>query len=146
MLFNNKDFDFSFFEIPGSDFKLELDRNKFVSPNEGFERGNMMRDEYVPYRNYRPVPVVPKTDREQKLYEVMSYCFAIVDLNLYLDTHPDDTDACRLFQKYVEEEKRAKKEYNEKYGPIVVTNANYQNYEWQKNPWPWDNLGGGMYV
>ena len=25
MLFNNQDFDFSFFEIPGNDFKLEIE-------------------------------------------------------------------------------------------------------------------------
>lgn len=146
MLFNNNDFDFSFFEIPGSDFKLEIDRSKFVNPSEGFQRGNMMRDEYVPYRNYNSIPLVPKSDREQKLYKVMELGFALVDLNLYLDNYPDDLEAYRLFQKYVEEEKKAKEEYTSKYGPIVFTNANYKTYEWLKNPWPWDNTGGSMYV
>lgn len=144
MLFNNRDFDFSFFEIPGSDFKLEINRNKFVNPKEGFQRGNMMNDEYLPYKNYNAIPLIPKNDREQKLYKVMEIDFALVDLNLYLDMHPNDIEAYRLFQKYVEEEKKAKKEYTENYGPIVVTNAKYNNYEWPKNPWPWD--GGDMYV
>lgn len=146
MLFNNKDFDFSFFEIPGSDFNLEIDRNKFVMPKEGFQRGNMMRDEYEPYRNYNAIPLIPKTDREQKLYRVMELCFALVDLNLYLDLHPDDMETYRLFQKYVEEEKRAKKEYMDQYGPLVFSNAQFKDYKWDENPWPWDNLGGGMYV
>lgn len=146
MLFNNNDFDFSFFEIPGSDFKLEINRDKFVSPSEGFQRGNLMRDEYVPYKNYNAIPLIPSNDREQKLYEVMKYAFALVDLNLYLDTHPEDMEAYNLFQKYVEEEKKAKKSFTENYGPVVFTNANYKDYEWIKNPWPWDNMGGNMYV
>lgn len=146
MLFNNNDFDFSFFEIPGSDFKLEIDRNKFVIPSEGFQRGNMMRDEYVPYRNYNSIPLVPTNEQEKKMYEVMKYDFAIVDLNLYLDMHPEDMEAYRLFQNYVEEEKKARKEYNEQYGPILLTNAKYRNYEWLENPWPWDYFGGNMYV
>ena len=146
MLFNNNDFDFSFFEIPGADFKLEIDRNKFVNPNEGFQRGNMMRDEYIPYKNYNAISLIPTNEQEKKMYEVMKYAFAIVDLNLYLDLHPEDEDAYHLFQRYVEEEKKARKEYNEMYGPVEVTNAKYRTYEWDKNPWPWDNLGGGMYV
>lgn len=146
MLFNNNDFDFSFFEIPGSDFKLEIDRNKFVNPHEGFQRGNMMRDEYLPYKNYNALPIVPSNEMEQKLYEVMKYSFAIVDLNLYLDMHPEDGEAYRLFQTFVEEEKKAIKEYNEMFGPVLITNAKYRDYEWSKNPWPWDDLGGGLYV
>lgn len=146
MLFNNNDFDFSFFEIPGSDFKLEINRNRFESPKEGFQRGNMINDEYQPYKNYNAIPLIPQNDREKKMLKVYEYCFALNDLNLYLDTHPDDLEAYRLFQKYVEEEKRAKKEYTEMYGPIVLTNSNYSNYEWSKNPWPWDSMGGNMYV
>lgn len=146
MLFNNRDFDFSFFEIPGSDFKLEIDRNQFVNSKEGFLRGNMMQDEYEPYRNYSAIPFNPKNDYEQKLYKVMELDFALVDLNLYLDMHPEDKEAYQLFQNYVEAEQRAKKEFTEKYGPILFTNVNYQNYEWIKNPWPWDNIGGSQYV
>ena len=146
MLFNNNDFDFSFFEIPGSDFKLEIDRNKFVNSREGFLRGNMMQKEYVPYRNYNPIPLVPTDDYERKLYKVMELDFALVDLNLYLDMHPEDLEAYQLFQNYVKEEKIVKKEFTEQYGPILFTNSNYKNYEWIKNPWPWDNLGGSQYV
>ena len=146
MLFNNNEFDFSFFEISGSEFKLEIDRNKFMDAKEGFQRGNMIRNEYIPYKNYNAIPLVPKTEMERKLYEIMKLDFAIVDLNLYLDMHPEDNDAYQLFQNYVNSHKKAIKDYNETFGPIVVTNAKYNSYEWPKNPWPWDNLGGGMYV
>lgn len=146
MLFNNEDFDFSFFEIPGNDFKLEINQNEFLEPSEGFQKGNMFRNEYVPYKNYTYLKLVPSDEREMLLMKVMEYSFAINDLNLYLDLNPEDMEAYRLFQKYVEEEKACKKIFNEKYGPLVVTDDNYPNFEWSANPWPWDSLGGNMYV
>ena len=146
MLFNNDDFDFSFFEIPGSDFKLEINESKFLSPKEGFQRGNMMRDEYVPYKNYTYLRLVPSDEQECLLLKVMEYSFAINELNLYLDLNPEDMEAFRLFQNYIEEEKKYKKQYNKMYGPIVITDDDSNCYEWSKNPWPWDSLGGNMYV
>lgn len=146
MLFNNNDFDFSFFEIPGSDFKLEMNRNKFVSPSEGFQRGNMQRDEYKSYKNYNSVMLQASNDREQKMLKVMEYAFAIVDLNLYLDMHPEDMEAYRLYKSYIDEGRKAEQEYINVYGPLVITNADTSNYEWLKNPWPWDSMGGNMYV
>lgn len=145
MLFNN-DFDYSFFEIPSDDFKLEIDRNKFVNSMEGFQRGNMMRDEYMPYRNYNYLKLTPRNEREKSLLKVMEYNFALNDLNLYLDVYPDDMEAYRLFGQYVEMERDAKKDFISKYGPIVLTNTNYANYRWLDNPWSWDNFGGDMYV
>jgi spore coat protein JB len=146
MLFNNNDFDFSFFEIPGNDFKLEIERNRFVNPKEGFQRGNMMSYEYEPYKNYSDLKLIPKCDREQKLLKVMEYAFAVTDLNLYLDLHPEDKEAYALFQQYIDEGKRAAREFTSVYGPIVMTDAGYKNYEWDNNPWPWDNEGGNLYV
>lgn len=146
MLFNNNDFDFSFFEIPGNDFKLEINRNKFVGSKEGFERGNMQRDEYEPYKNYNAVCLRATNDREKKMLQVMEYAFAIVDLNLYLDMHPEDQEAYRLYQSYIDEGRKAEQEYIQAYGPLAITNANTSNYEWLKNPWPWDSMGGNMYV
>lgn len=148
MLFNNNEIDFnmSFFEVPGSDFNLEVNRGKFVAPEEGFLRGNMFRDEYVPYKNLTYFKLVPTSDREKKLFKVMEYSFAINDLNLYLDLHPEDEEAYRIFQNFVEQKEKAKKEFTRSYGPLVVTDDEFKTYEWMKNPWPWDNDGGSMYV
>ena len=84
MLFDNNDYSF-----------LDLVNNQDNNTNmytvkEGFLRGNMFRDEYLPYKNYSYININPKSDREAKLYNVMQYEFAINDLNLYLDIHPND--------------------------------------------------------
>ncbi len=146
MLFNNNDLDFSFFEIPGSDFKLEIDRNKFVSPSTGFQRGNMMRDEYIPYKNYNDVKLIAKNEQERLRLKIMELAFAITDFNLYLDLHPDDTESYKIFKQYVDEGKKLEQEYTTKFGPLAITNVQSQKYEWLKNPWPWDESGGNLYV
>jgi len=135
-----------FFEIPGSDFNYEKMNSKLYDAKEGFLRGNMFKEEYEPYKNYGYYHIQPRTEREKKLFRVLEFSFAINDLNLYLDIHPEDMKAYELFKHYVKEEKRACVEYTSMYGPLKITDSNYQTYEWLKNPWPWDNERGVDYV
>lgn len=148
MLFDNPDFDYeiSFFKIPGSDFNKEIREEKFLSPEGGFLRGNLMKDEYVPYKNLTYFKLSPQNEQEALLFRLMAYSFAINDLNLYLDLNPEDQKTYELFKKYVKEKNRIEEVYSEKYGPMTVTETQSANYTWQKNPWPWDNKGGSMYV
>jgi len=148
MLFDNTDFNYeiSLFQIPGSDFTLEQRKDKFVSPEEGFMRGNLMADEYVPYKNWTYMKLSPQTERERLLFQLMAYSFAINDLNLYLDLHPEDQNAYGLFKKYAEEKNSLESKYVEKYGPMTVTETQGENFDWIKNPWPWDKSGGAKYV
>ena len=32
------------------------------------------------------------------------------------------------------------------YGPLTVTKTKGDKFDWIDSPWPWDNLGGNMYV
>ena len=148
MLFDNSNFDYeiSFFKIPGSDFNKEIREEKFLSPEEGFLRGNLMKDEYEPYKNLTYFKLNPKNEQEAKLFNLMAYSFAINDLNLYLDLHPEDQNAYELFKKYVKEKNKLEDSYSEKYGPMTITKTQGSKYNWLKNPWPWDNTGGSMYV
>ncbi len=147
MLFDNTDFNYeiSFFEIPGSDFKKEQRTDKFLSPEEGFLRGNLMASEYDPYQNLTYFELKPENERERLLFKLTAYCFAVNDLNLYLDLHPEDEYAFSLFKKYAKEEKELDKMYVEKYGPMTVTETQGIRYNWIQNPWPWDK-GGSKYV
>ena len=64
----------------------------------------------------------------------------------YLDLHPEDQNAYELFKKYVKEKNKLEEAYSEKYGPMTITETQGSKYNWIKNPWPWDNTGGSMYV
>lgn len=144
MLFEDNDFDINMaFFIPDVDFSRTVN---VVSPMEGFLRGNMFKDEYEPYKNLTYFKLNPSNDKERLLYQVMAYSFAINDLNLYLDLHPDNKGMLDLFKKYVKEEKELCNEYVNKYGPLEVNEVKGQKFDWINSPWPWETRGGSMYV
>lgn len=144
MLFEDNDFDINMaFFIPDVDFSRTVN---VVSPMEGFLRGNMFKDEYEPYKNLTYFKLNPSNDKERLLYQVMAYSFAINDLNLYLDLHPDNKGMLDLFKKYVKEEKELCNEYVNKYGPLEVNEVMGQKFDWINSPWPWETRGGSMYV
>lgn len=73
------------------------------------------------------------------LKELMAMSFAITELNLYLDTHSDDTEALDLFRSYVELYQKAVETYEKLYGPLVVTEAGKDGtFDWVQDPWPWN--------
>lgn len=144
MLFEDNDFDINMaFFIPDVKFSRNVN---VLSPMEGFLKGNMFQDEYEPYKNLTYFKLNPKDEKERLLYQVMAYSFAINDLNLYLDLHPDNKEVLHLFQKYVNEEKLLCQEYVKKYGPLEVTETSGSKFNWIDSPWPWENRGGSMYV
>lgn len=128
------------FKIPGNMFV----RKDVVSPMEGLKRGNLFSDEYVPYKNNTYFNILGTDDRSVLMLEIMSYCFAINDLNLYLDLHSDDKEMYKLFKMYVKKEMDLEEEYVKRYGSLCV-NDSKDGFDWIKNPWPWDK-GGIKYV
>lgn len=121
--------------------------DKLVSTKEGFMRGNMFKDEYIPYKNYDNLKIVAKNEREVMLLEVMELCFAIIDLELYLDVNPNDTVMLKKYNELVEKSAKKELEYVKKYGPLeLIDSDNATKFEWIDNPWPWDNSGGVKYV
>lgn len=67
--------------------------------------------------------------------------FSILDLRLYLDTHPEDLGAVKLYSVLEEKYCTLKEEYENKYGPLY-NNSGAPGVQWLKNPWPWDYEGG----
>ena len=113
----------------------------FVNSTEGFLRGNMQKGTYVPYKNLTIIKPVITNDRNQMLYKIQEVSFAAHDANLYLDTHPEDTNMIMLYNKYLKEEKMLNDEYEKKYGPIDLSDEqglNLTPWSWIKEPWPWN--------
>lgn len=76
------------------------------------------------------------------LVELMALDFAVKELNLYLDTHPEDQEALGLYASYVKLAQEGRMQYLEKYGPLNSEDfVLADGYTWLKDPWPWD-LGG----
>lgn len=75
--------------------------------------------------------------KKQLLKEIMVLNFAINDLALYLDTHPNDANAIRMHSKYSEKQIALTAEYQKLYGPLTI-NFMSDTWDWIDEPWPWE--------
>ena len=65
--------------------------------------------------------------------------FILVELNEYLDPHPDDTEALKSFEKHRMMREQTAKTYTERFGPIVPTDStSTTRWSWIDDPWPWE--------
>ena len=67
--------------------------------------------------------------------------FAIIDLNLFLDTHPQCQEAIELFKELAATSKSLKSDYQAKYAPLYVHNStNSNSFDWvdKCEKWPWE--------
>ncbi len=73
------------------------------------------------------------------LEELQAVDFVLVELTLYLDTHPNDYEAIQQFNNFSLERKKIAKLYEAQYGPLLQYGHSYSNYPWNWNdtPWPW---------
>ena len=73
------------------------------------------------------------------LSELQALSFVVHELGLYLDTRAEDQEAFALFRKYAELEKRTRKDYLEKHGPLTMGDASRdERYTWLEGKWPWE--------
>jgi len=65
--------------------------------------------------------------------------FAIIDTNLYLDTHPNCKKALSFYQEQHKLLQSALHLYQKKYGPLTIYGVNdtEKNWSWTDEPWPW---------
>lgn len=81
-----------------------------------------------------------KPSQSSLLRRLQALEFTALELNLYLDTHPDDANALRDFNEISDELREAKKEYEARYGPLVNFGHSSSPGEWRwiEDPWPWE--------
>ena len=80
-------------------------------------------------------------EKEQMLMKIKELNFAVIELGLYLDTHPEDQRALCLHRKYVKELKDLKDKYQKVYGPLSIYYP-CNKWRWLEEPWPWER---GLY-
>lgn len=114
---------------------------------EGFNRGNMFNNLYDKYKNYPINKLQAKNKKEDMILEIMALSFAINDLNLYLDLHPNDYEYLKKFKEYVDLSCKKEMEYVKLYGPLeVIDSDDAKKFIWINNPWPWESESEAKYV
>lgn len=112
--------------------------NNLVPPMEAFNRGNLFENLYWPYKYVSNLK--PQNERERLMQNIQAYGFAAHELNLYLDVYPDDRQAVGLYNQYSEISDKYLKEYEDKYGPIVLDSNEKYPWMWINSPWPWEKF------
>ena len=83
---------------------------------------------------------VRSRENECALRQLMAYDFVQLELNLYLDTHPNDQKALREFHKVNKIAKELREKYEANFGPITTSGVDCtEEWTWIKSPWPWEN-------
>ena len=78
-------------------------------------------------------------NREAMLKRVQEAEFVLADLNLFLNTHPENQMALEMFRRYQAIHEKAAAEYEALFGPLTAGSADTtQGWGWVQTPWPWE--------
>jgi len=80
-------------------------------------------------------------EQTKELRELQKLEFAALELNLYLDTHPEDQGALKTFNEIVTRLAKSRINYEEKHGPLLnfgFCAPGQVEWRWIEEPWPWE--------
>ncbi len=82
--------------------------------------------------------VVPKA-YYQYMHELQAVDFVLVELTLYLDTHPDDTQAFAQFTQFQKRKQSLMQQFESTFGPLreYGNSLSLDRWTWSEGPWPW---------
>ena len=102
--------------------------------DQGLIRGTLFPGLDLPFMG-----MVNTKEMDTPLAELQALSFAITELGMYLDTHKTDREAIALFEKYAKLYDQGMKEYEARYGPLLLHNAGGKEaFNWANEPWPWE--------
>lgn len=64
--------------------------------------------------------------------------FAVIEMALFLDTHPENACALETYHEYHETLKKAVSMYEKKFGPLTIYGVCDKDlWTWTDEAWPW---------
>ena len=104
---------------------------------EALSRGTLFPGLDLPFMN------MVNTNSDNSFHaELMAIDFVAKELELYLDTHAEDSEAFSMYQTFLALSKEAHSRYIQKFGPICHGDMLGMNeYCWLNDPWPWEYQG-----
>lgn len=104
-------------------------------PRKAMVRGTLYPGLDLPFMgmvNQNNLPVTP-------LSEVQVLAFAVQELALYLDTHPEDMEALELYRQYQQLYQKVSQAYEREKRPLNhAAPGRGDTYAWLDDPWPWE--------
>jgi spore coat protein JB len=89
--------------------------------------------------NFHDWPDEKKRKYYELLEEIQTLDFVLVELNLYLDTHPGDQNAIQQYNNVAQQSMTLKRNFESLFGPLMHFGNSYSTYPWSWGdaPWPW---------
>lgn len=112
----------------------------FFTLEEAFVKGNLLRNQYRPYKSFTQYMPIVKGEKEQLLLELMMGRQYLLDLVLYLDIFPTDMMALSIYNQTKTQYQQLEKEYQSKYGSLCpISDTVQKEFGWTKTKSPWIN-------
>jgi spore coat protein JB len=74
----------------------------------------------------------------KQLYDLQAVDFVLIELTLYLDTHPDDLSALQQYNQFVQKRMHIAHQFEMEFGPLMAGHSfTRQPWQWVEAPWPW---------
>ena len=74
------------------------------------------------------------------LHQINEISFAMDELRLFLDTHPNCVEAIAQYNELNARRTVAVREYEAKFGPLsYYSDSGCNTFTWVNAPWPWQN-------
>lgn len=108
-----------------------------VPPEAALARGSSFANLYIPYKFETNKILKGSTPRQNILALIDIYSFLVTDLNLFLDTHPNNERAKTLINTFKTELEKLKDYYNVNFSPITIDSISNESYI--TGPWPWED-------
>lgn len=108
-----------------------------VPPEAALARGSSFANLYMPYKFETNKILKGSTPRQNILALIDIYSFLVTDLNLFLDTHPNNERAKMLISTFKTELVKLKDYYNVNFSPITIDSISNESYI--TGPWPWED-------
>lgn len=73
------------------------------------------------------------------LLQLQELDFVLIELTLYLDTHPDDLQAIQQFNQFAHQRHQVAHHFEARFGPLLQYGHSYTRspWQWKNAPWPW---------
>ena len=116
-----------------------IESSLLFNPYQGFIRGNLFKNLYDPYISSEPFEIKPINKQAEMLTDIDALSFAMIDLNLYLDVYPNDSEKIELYNNYLNQKEELIKKYEKEYGPLTTMSKELGKapWAWDDKPWPW---------
>lgn len=77
-------------------------------------------------------------DKAALMRQIMEAGFAMDDVALFLDTHPESLDALRYYQAVRDMRNQSAAAYESQFGPLRYTDVTSSSWDWVTEKWPWE--------